>query len=160
MVIHTERLRFVRGARRMQRACLHTRATRTWGRLRAGHPIEALRKAERSFGRSLRRLTPLPFVWLRQTSPWATLDSCRLAASQTVEMTVSNSKWAIGSPSRSGVGASPRKPCGPCSTMHLKRLAARRFGADTMRAITSRYASSKNVAFRRIMSSTTCPASL
>ena len=69
-------------------------------------------------------------------------------------------EWGIGSPSRSGVGASPRKPCGPCSTMHLKHLAARRFGADTMRAMTSRHASSKNVAFRRIMSSTTCPASL
>ena len=55
--------------------------------------------------------------------------------------------------------ASPQKPCGPCSTMHLKRLAARRFGADTMRAMTSRCAFSKNAGSRRITSSTTCPAS-
>lgn len=39
----------------MRRSCLHMRATRTWDRLRAGRPIEALRRAGRSFGQSLRR---------------------------------------------------------------------------------------------------------
>ena len=43
--------------------------------------------------------------------------------------------------------------------MRSKRLAARRFGADTTRATISRYASSKNVGSRRITLSTTCPAS-
>ena len=38
------------------------------------------------------------------------------------------------------------KRCEPCSAMRSKHLAARHFGADTTRAITSRYAFSKNVA--------------
>ncbi len=72
----------------------------------------------------------------------------------------SSSRWAIGSPSRSGAEALPPKQYEPCSAMRSKRLAARRFGADTTRAITSRYASSKNVGSRHITLSATCPASL
>ena len=67
---------------------------------------------------------------------------------------------AIGSPSHSGVEALFPKRCEPCSAMRSKRLAARRYGADTMRAITSRYACSKSVDSRPITLSATCPASL
>lgn len=97
----------------MRKACLHLRATQTWGRLRAGRPIEALRRAGRSFGQSLRHPIPLPFAWLRRMSPWVASDLCHLAASQTVEMTVSNSKWAIGSLSRFGAEVLLPRQCGP-----------------------------------------------
>lgn len=67
---------------------------------------------------------------------------------------------AIGSPSRSGAEALLPKRCEPCSVMRSKRLAARHFGADITRVITSRYAFSKSVDSRRITLSATCPASL
>lgn len=160
MVIQTERLT-LRPWRETDAAILFTYASdRTWDRLRAGRPIEALRRAGRSFGQFLRHPIPLPFAWLRRMSPWVASVSCRLAASQTVEMTVSNSKWAIGSPSHSGAEALLPKRYEPCSAMRSKRLAARRFGADTTRAITSHYAFSKSAGSRRITLSATCPASL
>ena len=61
-----------------------------WGRLRAGRHIEALRRVERSFERSLRHPIPLPFAWLRQTSLWAASGSCRLVASRAIGALNSN----------------------------------------------------------------------
>ena len=160
MVIHTERLTLRPWRETDAESLFAYAATRMWGRLRAGRPIEALRKAGRSFGQFLRHPIPLPFAWLRQTSLWAASGSCRLAVSRTAKEADSSSRWAIGSPSRSGAEALLPKRCEPCSVMRSKRLAARRCGADTTRAITSRYASSKNVGSRHITLSATCPASL
>ena len=159
MVIHTERLT-LRPWRETDAASLFAYASDPDVGPAAGcRPIEALRRAGRSFGRSLRRPIPLPFAWLRQTSPWAASGSCRLAASRTAKEADSSSRWGIGSPSRSGVEALLPKRCEPCSAMRSKHLAARHFGADTTRAITSRYAFSKNVASCLITLNATCPAS-
>ena len=64
-----------------------------WGRLRAGRHIEVLRRAGRSFERSLRRPTPLLFALPRQTSLWAASGSCRLVASRAIGALNSNSRW-------------------------------------------------------------------
>ena len=155
MVIHTERLT-LRPWRETDAESLFAYASDP----RAGRHIEALRKAGRSFGQFLRHPIPLPFAWLRQTSLWAASGSCRLVASRAIGALNSNSRWGIGSQSRSGAETLLPKRCEPCSVMRSKRLAARRFGADITRAITSRYAFSKSVDSRRITLSATCPASL
>lgn len=160
MAIHTERLT-LRPWRETDAAILFTHASDPDVGPAAGWPPHRSIEESREIIRTVFAAPiPLPFAWLRQMSPWVVSDSCHLAASQTVEMTVSNSKWAIGLPSHSGAEALLPRQREPCSVMRSKRLAVRRFGADTMRAMTSRYAFSKSVDSRRITLSAICPASL
>ncbi len=160
MVIHTERLT-LRPWRETDAESLFAYASDPDVGPAAGWPPHrSVEESRRSFERSLRRPTPLPFAWLRQTSSWAASGSCRLAASRTAKALGSNSRWGIGSLSRSGAEALLPKRCEPCSVMRSKRLAARHFGADTTRAIASHCAFSKSVDLRRITLSATCPASL
>ena len=160
MAIHTERLT-LRPWRETDAAILFTHASDPDVGPAAGWPPHRSIEESREIIRTVFAAPHTFAVCLAATDePVGSIDSCHLAASQTVEMTVSNSKWAIGSPSHSGAEALLPRQCEPCSVMRSKRLAVRRFGADTMRAMTSRYAFSKSVDSRRITLSAICPASL
>lgn len=160
MAIHTERLT-LRPWRETDAASLFTYASDPDVGPAAGWPPHRSIEESREIIRTVFAAPHTFAVCLAATDePVGSIGSCRLAVSQTVEMTVLNSKWAIGSPSRSGAEALPPKQYEPCSAMRSKRLAARRFGADTTRAITSRYAFSKSADSRRITLSATYSASL